>query len=225
MANTTHESLAAKAAAYLRDSAKAVDGFCGIQSEIDRQAECLLQWAREHRALLTDLYTEGLEKYNRDTMEHAVFFGSPDRRVIKCTKPGRFGLGHGPKGYYHRHPAATPLFYLQRLELMNQNFLTDLRMEGLALGRHEFGNEGELRPYVITSQRYVEIADEDNPHPTEREVEDFMLALRFNLIPGSCFNWFRESDGLIVTDTKQPNFIISHEGIVPIDLIISKELR
>lgn len=221
MPNQTHGSLAAEAAAYLANNAGAVGRFNGIQQEIRRQAVCLLAWARERGVFLTDSHTAGLEKNERDTIEHVVYLSPSGGRVIKCTKPGKFGYGHGPRGQYGRHPDATPFFYLQRLELMNQEFPTDLRLEGVALGKPNFGNEGDLRPYIVTSQRFIERIDKNRPHPSEQEIEGFMVALGFRLIENSCYNWFRESDGLVVTDTKQLNFIISHEGIVPIDLIIS----
>ena len=225
MANNTHEGLAAEAAAYLTSSEGAVGGFGGIQSEIRRQANCLIEWARKRGVLLTDSYpagVAGLEKYERDTTEHVVYFGEPGSRVIKCTMPGRFGWEHGSNGKYGNHCQATPLFYLQRLELMNQEFPTDLRFEGIAFGKPEFGNEGDLSPYIVTSQRFIEREEGKNQHPSEMEIEVFMKKLGFKLIDGSCYNWFRESDGIIVTDTKMFNFINSHAGIVPIDLIIGK---
>ena len=52
MSNKTHGSLAAEAAAYLANSAKAVSGFNGIQPEIRRQADCLLEWARKRGVFL-----------------------------------------------------------------------------------------------------------------------------------------------------------------------------
>jgi hypothetical protein len=198
-----------------------VGGCNGIQEEIRRQAACLCEWARERGILLDGSYTDGLKRFEPDTVEHIVYLRQSDRRVVKCTKPGKFGRGHGPKGRYGIHPDATPLFYLQRLELMNREFPTDLRLEGIALG----GNEGALRPYIITSQRLIEPADKANPNPTEQEIECFMRKLGFKLLPDSVYNWIRESDGvrIIVTDTKQFNFITTNEGIRPIDLVISKE--
>jgi hypothetical protein len=168
-------------------------------------------------------YLAGLEKFEADSTEHVVFFGGPGRRVIKCTKPGRYGWGHGSNGKYGNHCHATPLFYLQRLELMNQEFPTDLRLEGIALAKSEYGTGDALLPYIVTSQRFIEIVDEKRPHPTEPEIEDFMRKLGFSLLQDSIYNWIRESDGIIVTDAKILNFIVTHEGIVPIDLIIGRK--
>jgi hypothetical protein len=223
MANQTHGSLAAEAAAYLRESAGAVGGFNGIQSEIRRQATCLCEWARKRGVLLTDFCTDGLEKFESETLEHVVYLRHSDRRVVKCTKPGKFGLGHGPKGRYGTHSAATPLFYLERLELMNQEFPTDIRLESIVLGKSDHGNEEDLKPFLVTSQRLIEPADKNCPNPSEQEIESLMVKLGFKLLQDQCYNWIRESDGVVVTDAKMLNFINTDEGIRPIDLIISKE--
>jgi len=223
MANTTHGSLAAEAAAYLADNAGAVGRFNGIQEKIKQQSDCLIEWARQKGVLLDDSYTEGLEKFEEDTTEHTVYLSpSGDGRVIKCTKPGRFGHGHGPKGNYGRHAPATPWFYLQRLQLANLEFPTDIRLEGIALGKSNLGKD-EGHPYIVTSQLYIERANKQRPHPSEQEIRDLMTELGFRLLTDGAFNWFRESDGIIVTDAKPLNFITSPNGIVPIDLIISRE--
>lgn len=225
MANKTYESLAAEATAFLENSAGAVGGFNGIQSEIRRQADYLLKWAKERGVFLPESFTAGLEKYDRNTTEHVVYFGEPGGRVIKrtkCTKPAKFGWGHGSNGKYGNHCPATPWFYLKRLELMNQEFPTDLRLEGVGLGKSDFGSDGELSAYIVTSQLYIEIADKKSPHPSEPEIERFMLELGFRMLDDSCYNWLRQHDGVVVTDTRMLNFLISQDGIVPIDLIISK---
>lgn len=221
MATSTYGSLAAEAAAFLENSANAVGGFNGIQPEIRRQGAYLVRWA-EGRGLLKIDPCVGLEKYRRDTTEHFVYFGSANNRVIKCTKPGRFGWGHGVNA---RHCAATPLFYLQRLDLMNEVFGSDLRLEGIALGLSEYEPQAGLMPYIVTSQRYIEIADANKPHPSEEEIQHFMESMHFQLMTDCYYNWFRDSDGItiIVTDTRILNFIISHAGIVPIDLVVSRK--
>ncbi len=76
----------------------------------------------------------------------------------------------------------------------------------------------------MTSQRYIEPADEKNQNPTEDEIKAFMVKLGFKLLPNGVYNWARESDGIVVTDTKILNFITTEEGICPIDLILSKDL-
>jgi hypothetical protein len=224
MANKTHESLAAEAAAHLEKYAGAMGRFNGIQPEIRRQADCLLKWARKRGVFLDDFdsFISGLEKYGEVTREHVVYLDHANHRVIKCTKPGRFGLGHGSNEKYGNHCPATPWFYLRRIEFMNQLFPTDIRLHGIALGRSEFESERGLKPYIVTSQLFIERANEKREHPSEEEIERFMVELGFNLLDGSCHNWIRNSDEIVVTDTRVLNFIVSHAGIVPIDVIIGK---
>lgn len=223
MCNPTHESLASQAAAYLRESAGAIGGFNGIQKEIRRQACFLVKWARANGVFLTETEfpTSDLEKHDEVTAEHVVYLKRSDRRrIIKCTKPGKFGRGHGPKGRYGIHPDATPLFYLERLDLLNQEFPTDLRLEGIAFSSS--GDGGKALPCIVVSQRFIEASDPDSPHPSEEAIQNFMLGLQFTLLPDSVYNWIRESDGIVVTDTRQSNFIAAGGDIYPIDLIISR---
>ena len=221
MATTTHGSLAADAATHLAKSASTVESLSGSQKEIRRQADRLVEWARERSVLLTDTYTADLEKRGYETSEHEVFLRTSDNRVVKCTYPGSFGYANdGPDG---KQRAATPLFYLHRLELMNQVFGDDLRLEGVAFGKPRSGSEEDKRPYIVISQSLVEAVDEKSPCPSEQDVENFMVSLGFSRFENSHYRWHRESDGVIVSDTKPENFVNSHKGIVPIDLIISKK--
>jgi hypothetical protein len=222
MADKTNESLAAQAAAYLRKSAGAVAGHNGIQQEIKRQAIWLIKWATAHGCLLTEFSTDGFEKLSLETLEHDVYIRPSDRRVVKCTKPGKFGLGHGAGGKYGNHCDATPLFYLDRLVLMEQEFPTDLRLEGVALKSIVLNASEDPIPYIVTSQRLIEPVSVERTHPSEAEIEGCMKKLGFRLVENSCYNWLRDSDGIVVTDTKMLNFIVSSEGIVPIDVIIGR---
>jgi hypothetical protein len=219
MATTTHGSLAEDAAAHLGKNANTVESVSGSPKEIRRQADCLVEWARERSVLLTDAYTAGLKKREETTSEHEVFIRDSDKRAVKCTYPGCFGYANGPNG---RTRSATPLFYLHRLELMNQVFGDDSRLEGVAFGKPHFGDEEGKRPYIVISQAWVDAADENFPHPSEEEIEGFMVSLGFKRLEDSCYRWHREFDGIFVSDTKVDNFIKSHKGVVPIDLLISK---
>lgn len=218
MANTTHASLAAEAAAYLAKSASADEGFSGSEKEIGRQADRLLEWARERGVFLTDSHTAGLDKEEYETTEHEVFYRESDNRAVKCTYPGSFGNAQGLSGKSRR---ATPLFYLRRLELMNQEFPTGIRLEGVMLGTPRYGGE-EKKPSIVTSQHWIDAADEKSPYPSDEEVESLMIYLEFIRVEDSCYRWFRKSDGVIICDAKPANFIKSHDGVFPIDLIISK---
>jgi hypothetical protein len=167
---------------------------------------------------LPDDFTTTLEKREYETTEHEVYFRDSDKRVVKCTYGGSFGIAHGSNGKPRR---ATPLFYLHRLELMNQEFPTDLRLEGITLRKSRSGDENEKRPSIVTSQSWIDAVDE-NIHPSDQQIAELMICLEFMRSEDSCYRWFRKSDGIMVSDAKPDNFINSYAGVVPIDLIISK---
>ena len=217
MAGSTDESLAADAAAHLRRSGYSVEGFSGSPEEIDRQAACLREWAVQRKALLTDAHTAGLKKHGGTTAEHEVFHRTQDNRAVKRTYPGTFGVTPEPKGV---QKAATPAFYLQRLELMNRVFGSDFRLEGIALGRSLLIGMAGDQPCMVISQPWIRAADPKNPHPTKAEIVEFMEAVGFKEDPKSYYGWHRDSDGIVVIDARPDNFIQSAQGVVPIDLVI-----
>jgi serine/threonin/tyrosin kinase-like protein len=219
MVNETHGNFAADAAAYLEKSAGAVESLGGNADEIDRQAACLVEWARQRNAFLTDDYFAGLEKHHSTTAEHEVFYRASDNRAVKRTHAGTFGVTNEPKGKQHH---ATPLFYLRRLELMNRIFGSDLRLEGVTFGKSLLiGARGE-KPSLIISQPWIDAADENNPHPVETEIAKFMESLGFVPLAGAFFGWRNEEKGITILDARPDNFINSAEGVVPIDLVVSE---
>ena len=219
MAAESHGNLAADAAAYLEKSADAVESLGGSAEEIDRQAACLVEWARERNVLLTDDYTAGLERHRAATAEHEVFYRVLDNRAVKRTYAGTFGVTNEPKG---KQCHATPLFYLRRLELMNRIFGSDLRLEGVALGKSLLiGAPGE-KPCLVISQPWIDAADENLPHPSEAEVAEFMEALYFSPLTGTFYGWRNNENEITVLDARPDNFIKSPVGVVPIDLVISR---
>lgn len=119
--------------------------------------------------------------------------------------------------------AATPLFYLHRLELMNRVFNSDLRLEGVRLGKSLIiGAKGE-QPSMVVSQPWIRPADPAHPHPSAPEIREFMESLGFEVVSRSYYGWQRKSDGITVLDARADNFIKSAQGVVPIDLVISQE--
>ena len=221
MATTTHGDLAADAAAYLAKSARTNESLSGSQKEIRRQADSLVEWAQERGVLLTENYIAGLEKHEGVFSEHEVFWRASDNRAVKRTYPGTYGYANGPKG---KQRQATPLFYLHRLKLMNKEFGGDLRLEGVTFGKPRTSGDESEKPSIIISQGWIDAVDGKDPHPTEQEIEDFMVALGFSRLDDSCYRWRRETDGVVVFDTKPDNFIRSASGVVPIDLLIGKEI-
>ena len=219
MARKAHGDLAADAAAYLTRSADPVKGFGGDTQEIDRQAACLVEWARAKKVVLTDAYTSGLERHLGVSAEHEVFFREADNRVVKRTYSGTFGITDDPKGK-QRH--ATPMFYLRRLALMNQVLGSDLRLEGIYLGKSLLlGQQGE-QPSMVISQPWIRAATPLQPHPIETEIREFMEALGFTQLKNAYYGWYRESDRISIVDARPDNFILSAVGVVPIDVVISQ---
>lgn len=220
MAIRAQESLAANAAAQLAKNEDTVASLSGSPSEIKRQAGFLVEWAEKQGVLLPDDHAAGLEKIEVPSTEHDVFNRVSDRRVVKCTHPGSFGYINDQLNGRARR--ATPLAYLRRLELMNEVFGDDLIFEGVALGAIKHGCTDGRMPYIVISQSWIDAIDENSPEPPEKEIADFMESLGFNRVKDSCLQWYRKTDGIIVSDAKPLNFIKSHHGVIPIDLQISR---
>jgi hypothetical protein len=142
--------------------------------------------------------------------EHEVFFHQEEGRVYKRTYPGTFGSAPTERGLRR---TATPYFYLSRLELLKDVFGLDTRLEGIT---------GDVGLSVVISEPWVYPADPQCPLPFLHEIVEFMRSLGFEGTNRS-YEWRRESDGVLVSDARPDNFIRSKEGVVPIDLIASKE--
>ena len=106
---------------------------------------------------------------------------------------------------------------------MNQEFGGDLRLEGVVLGKPRYSGEEGEKPSIVISQEWIDAADEKSPHPSDQEISDFMMSLGFCRLEDSCYRWRRESDGVVVLDTKPDNFIKTQTGVIPIDLLVGKE--
>jgi hypothetical protein len=219
VADKTHGNPATDAATHLERSGYTLQSLCGDPQEIEHQAACLIDWARAKGLVLPHDYTVHLFRHNSSTAEHQVFYRQADNRAVKLTHPGTFGATPDPKGAQR---AATPLFYLHRLLLMNQVFDAGLRLEGIMLGKSLIiGVQGE-QPSIATSQPWIRPADPQRPHPTNAEISEFMESLGFVQITRSYYGWHRKADAVIILDARPDNFISSPEGVVPIDLVISQ---
>jgi hypothetical protein len=219
MARKAHGDLAADAAAYLARSANPTNRFGGDPKEIDRQAACLVEWARTKNVILTDDYTSGLERHTGVTAEHEVFFRSCDNRAVKRTYPGTFGITDDSKGSQHH---ATPMFYLRRFELMNRVLGADLQLEGVSFGKSLLIGVQDEQPSMVISQPWIRAANPKQPHPTNAEILKFMESVGFTALSGAYYGWHRKSDDVTILDALPDNFIMSTEGVVPIDVVISQ---
>ncbi len=208
MANGTHEDLAADAAAYLEGCGDIIPRSRGDAVEIRRQSDQLQQWAEETGHLID--YAPPAGAARSGGAEHEVFFHQQDNLVFKRTHPGTFGSVPTERGLRR---TATPYFYLRRLELKNEVFGSNLRLEGVTRGD---------KPSVVTSQPWAHPADLQSPLPCLTEIRDFMTRLSFEPVADALFEWFRKSDGVRVSDARPDNFIKTKGSVVPIDLVISK---
>lgn len=217
LAGAADASLAADAAAFVGGGAPPDAGFGGVSAEIERQAARLVEWARLRGCLLSEDHFSGLVQYPLATGEHQIFHRPADQRALKRTYPGTFGIAMDHRG---QATVATPLFYLRRIQLVNEVFDSDLRLEGIALAQSPFHDAPDLQPAIVTSQPWIYDALPERPHPTEAEVEQFLTSLGFVSQPDCFHGWHRASDGMLVVDAREDNFIKSPGGVVPIDLVV-----
>lgn len=222
MATTTHGSLATDAAAHLRRSGHTIKGVSGDSQEIDRQTVCLIEWARNKNVILTEAHTAGLKRHGGTTAEHEVFYRASDNRAVKLTYSGTFGVTPDPKGLQQ---AATPLFYLLRLELMNQIFGSDFKLEGIMFGKPLLLWVKSEQPRMVVSQPWIRAANPNFPHPSKTELSQFMESLGFVSSKASYFGWYRKKDNITVLDARPDNFINSYQGVVPIDLVVGRDCQ
>ena len=217
-----NENLAESAAAYLARSGASVQIFSTDPREIDRQANCLVEWAREHDALLPDSFTNGLKEQSDPSAEHWVFYRSSDSRAIKRTKPGMFGIIPDAQG---QPRAATPLFYLRRIVLFNREFpQSDLSFEGVALGKSLVLFAPNDQPSIVVSQPWFRGKDPENPNPSPAQVEEFLTRFGFERVKKAYYGWQRKTDGVTILDAREDNFILTSEGVVPIDLVMADRM-
>lgn len=163
---------------------------------------------------------EPLQTLSNQTSEHEVWQTEDGIRVIKRTWAGVYGQVPAWLGEtLARHPA-TPSEYLIRQALQNETFGSEICFEGVNVSDKPsmllFHPPGE--PSFVVSQPFLVAADPTNASPTIEQVAAFMQSEGFVEVPGSYFGWVRPADGIAVVDAKPDNFILTEEGVVPIDL-------
>ena len=105
---------------------------------------------------------------------------------------------------------------------MNRVFASDMRMEGVMFGKSLLIFALGEKVSLVVSQPWVRAADPANPHPTAKEIDEFMSSIGFAKLQHSYFGWRREEDGVSILDARPDNFIKSSFGVVPIDLVASQ---
>ncbi|NBV25078.1 MAG: hypothetical protein EBS05_24555 [Proteobacteria bacterium] len=137
------------------------------------------------------------------------------QRYFKATHAGKFGfyviaLSDGTAEL----TGATPLEYLERLQLQNELFTDDIRLVGVAIERNQ--------TVIVTSQEAIRGRD-----VTAEEMTAFMRKLWFQPLhglslgrPGS-LAFYRDLDEVAAFDAHPGNFVKDDNGVVlPIDLVL-----
>jgi len=105
---------------------------------------------------------------------------------------------------------------------MNRVFRADLRLEGLMLAKSLILGVTGDQPSVAISQPWIRSESPESPHPNDGEIAQFMESLGFAQLSRSYYGWRRQKDAITILDARPDNFILSPQGVVPIDLVISE---
>jgi hypothetical protein len=162
--------------------------------------------------------------------EHEVWIDDPPTTVLKHTLPGFYGrtvdesLLLDARTFQNRRVltfrGALPSEYLRRWAVLQDIFGLPTVYQG------KVGDGPE--PQMAVAQPYIEQDDRDPP--TLADVTAFMQAYGFTKIPPHVLavpevadvTWYRQSDGILVTDAHARNFRKDLDGvIIPIDLVVT----
>ncbi len=122
--------------------------------------------------------------------------------LIKVTEPS-LRLRNGRD----RIPKVTPLHYLERWHLANVAFGDCAELIAVIPTV-----EGER---IVMQQPFVPAANAGSPNPDQRDINRWLRAAGFEYQSGA---WVRQEDGLVMVDTHEGNFILSPEGLRPVDV-------
>lgn len=137
--------------------------------------------------------------------EHHVTSIGNDSRVQKVTRGGLFGFWIHLAGDQIKQRPATPLEYLERLQLANDIWDDDIRLIRIL--------RDPPKLHIVTTQPTV-----IGSPATEQEIVDLMSSFDFELIRGTR-GWYRRADRLLALDAHTGNFIKTLRDVVlPIDL-------
>ena len=160
--------------------------------------------------------------------EHIVHRTADSLRIVKITLPGVFGRIVDEDWLFDSRTFlnswklklrdALPSEYYTRWALLDVLFGLQTQFEGI---HQEDGHE----PQLVISQPFI-----GEFMPDLEDVEALMKAMGFekvdakhiiNPVNGDC-TWYRQRDGLLITDAFPRNFRLDREGaIIPIDLMIN----
>ncbi|MEZ5386482.1 MAG: LPD1 domain-containing protein [Prosthecobacter sp.] len=228
---------------YGRLAQRALEGATGnrassVQSpsggERTQQAAVLADWARENGLLITRLPAEYQPGGENDIgqMEHHVWSTPDGKRVVKLTKPGKFGLWPVVDGIGVdlREKESTPLRYLSRVNDSNAVFEDDQVLHGVLIDRR-----GGVQ--ILTSQPdydgdspgdVVDAAPEgEQDRMREEQMREIQQALaEEGFLPVSFHRstYYRKSDNTAVFDAHLYNVVSvdtpEFHGWMPFDVVV-----
>ncbi|MES2569564.1 MAG: hypothetical protein V4710_05860 [Verrucomicrobiota bacterium] len=177
-----------------------------------RQAKDLREWADRLGLLLNP---EDLpSKVVRGGQEHELYHDEATDRYLKVTRNGIFGLSPGidlalvssdqDARRFHLWEA-TPIEYLERLELQNQLVPGLNRLEGII---SQPG--GDLA--IVTSQPRFDLVS-----VTTAEIDAWFVSLGFVKVTDAAY--YRAEDNLGVFDAHDKNLVRAGDTLVPFDII------
>jgi len=183
--------------------------------------------ARQKAALarLYDSDPSSRVAYNKENLigegaEHLVERSADGTRVIKHTKGfgATFSGTDAPLGSFAGLREATPQEYAARVQLSNQVFGDDARIEGVSKAG---GNVG-----LAVSQTYV-----GGTKPKQAEIDSYLQSKGFKKVKADNLvndyigdkTWYHPKDGIIIADTKPDNFKKTKAGkLVAVDVIAAR---
>lgn len=193
---------------HLRGISAAGSGSSGPPS-LTRQKEGLREWARS-LGLLLEAATL-LPRLERGGMEHDWF--REGERVFKVTRDGIFGLSPGidlalvssdmEARRFHLWEA-SPIEYLERLQLQNELVAGLNRLEGIL-------DQGDDLA-IVTSQPRFDIVP-----VTLAEIDVWFAAQGFEKV--TACGYYRAEDNLGVFDAHAKNLVRFEDDLIPFDVI------
>jgi hypothetical protein len=114
-----------------------------VQASNLDQRLALIAWAAQRGIRSFDL---SAVEFLKAGSEHSVYLDRPSNRVIKLTRPGKFGRSPVTEGL-----GGTPLQYLERLDWQNRLFMDDIRIEGV-VGEITSMRTVISQPYLLGTQ-------------------------------------------------------------------------
>jgi hypothetical protein len=163
--------------------------------------------------------------------EHEVYWSQEASLIHKVTFPDAFGYvideadGLSDRTFLNETKLqlrpALPSEYLIRWAILDAVFGMQTQFEGVLLRAN-----GEIS--LVISQRFV--GETPGAMPTWEQMEEFMAGFEFTRVPPSSIRtkeiqdvtWYRQRDGVLITDVFPRNFRIDVSGaVMPIDLVVN----